>query len=103
MGYAFVFRSNSLAGAAVPLCIGSTHGRVGLGPICPRRDETQREHSLELLSRLGVEQFGTKHYRAISAWLECLTLRKSRWANCALPRASILPEPDRKVNPNPWG
>src|ERR1700730_7706179 len=80
MGYAFVFRSNSLAGAAVPPCIGSTHGRTGLGLICPRRDETRREHSLELLSRLGVEQFGTKHYLAISPRLECLTSRKSRWA-----------------------
>ncbi len=28
-----------------------------------RRDETRREHLLELLSRLGLEQFGTKHYR----------------------------------------
>src|ERR1700745_859462 len=35
-----------------------------------QRDETRREHLLELLSRLGLEQFGTKHYRAISAWLE---------------------------------
>ena len=67
MGYAFVFRSNPLAGAAVPLCIGSTHGRTGLGPLRPRRDEIRREHSLELLSRLGVEEFGTKQYRAISA------------------------------------
>jgi hypothetical protein len=30
----------------------------------------EREHLLELLPRLGVEQFGIKHYREISAWLE---------------------------------
>src|ERR1700730_2504367 len=67
MGCAFVFRSNTLAGAAVPLCIGPTHGRTGRGPLWPRRDEIRREHSLELLSRLGGEELGTRHYRAISA------------------------------------
>ena len=34
-----------------------------------QRDETRREHLLELFSRLGLEQFGTKHYRAISGQL----------------------------------
>ena len=42
-----------------------------------RRDETRREHLLELLSRLGLEQFGIKHYRAISAWLESTALQTS--------------------------
>ena len=40
-----------------------------------QRDETRREHLLELLSRLGLEQFGTKHYRAISAWLGSTALQ----------------------------
>jgi Domain of unknown function (DUF4158) len=43
-----------------------------------RRDETRREHLLELLSRLGLEQFGTKHYRAISAWLESTALQTTQ-------------------------
>jgi TnpA family transposase len=43
-----------------------------------QRDETRREHLLELLSRLGLEQFGTKHYRAISAWLESTALQTTQ-------------------------
>ena len=43
-----------------------------------RRDETRREHLLELLSRLGLEQFGIKHYRAISAWLESTALQTTQ-------------------------
>jgi hypothetical protein len=34
------------------------------------RDATRRSHLLELLPRLGMEQFGTRHYRSISAWLD---------------------------------
>jgi hypothetical protein len=40
-----------------------------------QRDETRREHLLELLPRLGMEQFGIRHYRAISAWLESTALQ----------------------------
>ncbi len=42
------------------------------------RDETRREHLLELLPRLGMEQFGTRHYRWISAWLEPMALQATR-------------------------
>jgi TnpA family transposase len=48
---------------------------VAAWDIYAQRDETRREHLLELLSRLGMEQFGIKHYRAISAWLESTALR----------------------------
>ena len=67
MGCAFVFRSNSLAGAAVPLCIGPMHGLTGLGLLAA--DETKSVASIRLscFRALGVEEFGTKHYRAISA------------------------------------
>ena len=40
-----------------------------------QRDETRREHLLELLPRLEMEQFGIRHYRAISAWLESTALQ----------------------------
>jgi Domain of unknown function (DUF4158)/Tn3 transposase DDE domain len=53
-----------------------------------QRDETRREHLLELLPRLGMEQFGIKHYREISAWLEStalhvtdLLLEVNRWTS----------------------
>jgi hypothetical protein len=46
--------------------------------IYAQRDETRREHLLELLSRLGMEQFGIKHYRAISAWLESTALQTTQ-------------------------
>ena len=63
-----------------------------------RRDETRRGHLLELLSRLGLEQFGIKHYRAISAWLESTALQTSArhcscqeplWMNCAADLSSF--------------
>jgi TnpA family transposase len=34
------------------------------------RDETRREHLAELLSLLDIKQFSTRHYRALSEWLE---------------------------------
>jgi hypothetical protein len=43
-----------------------------------KRDETRREHLLELFSRLGLEQFGTKHYREISAWLGSTALQTTQ-------------------------
>jgi Domain of unknown function (DUF4158) len=43
-----------------------------------QRDETRREHLLELFSRLGLEQFGTKHYREISAWLGSTALQTTQ-------------------------
>jgi Domain of unknown function (DUF4158) len=43
-----------------------------------QRDETRREHLLELLPRLGMEQFGIKHYREISAWLESTALQTTQ-------------------------
>lgn len=42
------------------------------------RDETRREHLLDLLARLGMEQFGSREYRSISAWLEPLALQTTR-------------------------
>jgi len=42
------------------------------------RDATRRSHLLELLPRLGMEQFGTKHYRSISAWLDPTALQTTR-------------------------
>src|SRR5258708_38501074 len=34
------------------------------------RDETRREYLAELLSLLDMKQFSTRHYRALSEWLE---------------------------------
>src|ERR1700680_2585915 len=42
------------------------------------RDETRREHLLELLPRLGMEQFGTSHYRALSAGVDPTALQTTR-------------------------
>jgi TnpA family transposase len=42
------------------------------------RDETRREHLLELFPLLGMEQFGTRHYRSLSAWLEPTALQTTR-------------------------
>jgi hypothetical protein len=42
------------------------------------RDATRRSHLLELLPRLGMEQFGAKHYRSISAWLDPTALQTTR-------------------------
>jgi len=42
------------------------------------RDETRREHLLEPLPRLGMEQFGARHYRSVSAWLDSTALQTTR-------------------------
>ena len=42
------------------------------------RDETRREHLLELFPLLGMEQFATKHYRALSTWLEPTALQTTK-------------------------
>jgi TnpA family transposase len=42
------------------------------------RDETRREHLLDLLPRLGMEQFGRREYRSISAWVEPIALQTTR-------------------------
>lgn len=42
------------------------------------RDETRREHLLDLLARLGMEQFGRREYRSISSWLEPIALQTTR-------------------------
>jgi hypothetical protein len=42
------------------------------------RDTTRRSHLLELLPRLGMEQFGTRYYRSISAWLDPTVLQTTR-------------------------
>ena len=42
------------------------------------RDETRREHLLELFPLLGMEQFATRHYRALSAWLELTALQTTQ-------------------------
>jgi hypothetical protein len=40
---------------------------VDVWELYAERDATRRSHLLELLPRLGMEQFGTRHYRSISA------------------------------------
>jgi hypothetical protein len=47
-------------------------------PLYAQRDETRREHLLELVSRLAMEQFGTNHYRSLSSWLEPTALQTTR-------------------------
>jgi hypothetical protein len=47
-------------------------------PLYAQRDETRREHLLELISRLAMEQFGTNHYRSLSSWLEPTALQTTR-------------------------
>lgn len=42
------------------------------------RDETRREHLLELLARFGMGHFGGSQYRSISAWLEPTALQTTR-------------------------
>jgi hypothetical protein len=42
------------------------------------RDETRREHLLELFPLLGMEQFATRHYRALSTWLEPTALQTTQ-------------------------
>jgi TnpA family transposase len=42
------------------------------------RDETRREHLVELLSLLDMKQFSTRHYRASSEWLEPTALQTTR-------------------------
>jgi hypothetical protein len=42
------------------------------------RDETRRSHLLEVLRLLGMEQFGSNHYRSLSVWLEPTALQTSR-------------------------
>jgi TnpA family transposase len=42
------------------------------------RDETRREHLLELFSLLRMEPFSTRHYRALSEWLEPMALQTTR-------------------------
>jgi len=42
------------------------------------RDETRREHLLELFSLLGMKQFATKHYRELSVWLEPTALQTTQ-------------------------
>ena len=42
------------------------------------RDETRREHLVELLSLLDMKQFSTRHYRALSEWLEPTALQTTR-------------------------
>jgi hypothetical protein len=42
------------------------------------RDETRREHLIELLSLLGMEQFSARHYGMLSQWLEPTALQTTR-------------------------
>jgi len=48
---------------------------VDVWDVYAERDATRRSHLLELLPRLTLEQFGTKHYRSTSAWLEPTALQ----------------------------
>lgn len=56
--------------------------QLGINPaawnLYAERDETRREHLLELLPRLGMEPFAAKHYRSLSAWLEPTALQTTR-------------------------
>ena len=51
---------------------------VDVWEVYAERDATRRSHLLELLPRLGMEQFGTRHYRSISAWLDPTALQTTR-------------------------
>src|ERR1035441_5663089 len=51
---------------------------VDVWDIYAERDATRRSHLLELLPRLGMEQFGTRHYRSISVWLDPTALQTTR-------------------------
>ena len=51
---------------------------VDVWDVYAKRDATRRSHLLELLPRLGVEQFGTRHYRSMSAWLDPTALQTTR-------------------------
>lgn len=51
---------------------------VDVWEVYAERDATRRSHLLELLPRLGMEQFGTSHYRSISAWLDPTALQTTR-------------------------
>jgi TnpA family transposase len=42
------------------------------------RDETRREHLVELLSLLAIKPFSSRHYRALSEWLEPTALQTTR-------------------------
>jgi TnpA family transposase len=42
------------------------------------RDETRREHLVELHTLLGMKQFSTRHYRALSEWLVPTALQTTR-------------------------
>lgn len=42
------------------------------------RDETRRDHLMELLPRMGMEQLGSGHYRSLSAWLEPIAMQTTR-------------------------
>jgi hypothetical protein len=48
----------------------SSSGFLSMGGIYAERDATRRSRPLELLPRFRMEQLGTKHYQAISAWLD---------------------------------
>jgi TnpA family transposase len=51
---------------------------VDVWDVYAERDATRRSHLLELLPRLGMEQFGTRHYRSISASLDPTALQTTR-------------------------
>jgi TnpA family transposase len=51
---------------------------VDVWEVYAERDATRRSHLLELLPRLGMEQFGTRHYRSISVWLDPTALQTTR-------------------------
>src|SRR5271170_3850772 len=51
---------------------------VDVWEVYAERDATRRSHLLELMPRLGMEQFGTKHYRSISVWLDPTALQTTR-------------------------
>jgi hypothetical protein len=51
---------------------------IDVWQVYAERDATRRSHLLELLPRLGMEQFGMRHYRSISAWLDPMALQTTR-------------------------
>lgn len=65
-------------GPVLDIVAGQLGITVDVWEVYAERDATRRSHLLELLPRLGMEQFGTRHYRSISAWLDPTALQTTR-------------------------
>ena len=65
-------------GPVLNIVAGQLGGPVDVWDVYAERDATRRAQLLELLPRLGMEQFGTRHYRSISTWLDPTALQTTR-------------------------